>query len=77
MPGPQPTLFLAGSQVGSNDVLGAQSGDVGGGVSNLSYNGGVQFGIVTDAALASDLQQITNYFLRELEKLVIQALMTE
>ncbi|UUZ50346.1 WSD1 family O-acyltransferase [Massilia sp. B-10] len=52
-----------------------QSGDIGIGVSILSYNGGVQFGIVTDDALVKDPDNIISRFAPEFEKLVMLALM--
>ncbi|MEO7030965.1 MAG: wax ester/triacylglycerol synthase family O-acyltransferase [Herbaspirillum sp.] len=77
VPGPQAPLFLAGSQLDQIMFWVPQSGDVGVGVSILSYNGGVQFGIVTDAALVDDPQLIINRFAPEFEKFVMLALMAE
>ncbi|WP_313872893.1 WS/DGAT domain-containing protein [Rugamonas sp. DEMB1] len=54
-----------------------QSGDIGVGVSILSYNGGVQFGIVTDDALARDPERIIERFAPEFEKLLLLALMDQ
>jgi hypothetical protein len=53
-----------------------QSGDIGIGVSILSYNNGVQFGIVTDDALVKDPDNIIRRFAPEFEKLVMMALMS-
>jgi hypothetical protein len=53
-----------------------QSGDIGIGVSILSYNHGVQFGIVTDDALVKDPDNIIKRFAPEFEKLVMMALMS-
>lgn len=75
--GPQEPLYLAGSQLEQIMFWVPQSGDIGVGVSILSYNGGVQFGIVTDDAIVSDPQQIINRFAPEFEKLVLLALMSE
>jgi diacylglycerol O-acyltransferase len=77
VPGPQAPLFLAGSQLDQCMFWVPQSGDIGIGVSILSYNGGVQFGIVTDDALVSDPEQIIARFAPEFEKLVLLALMSE
>ncbi len=75
--GPQAPLFLAGSQLDQCMFWVPQSGDIGIGVSILSYNGGVQFGIVTDDALVNDPDQIIERFAPEFEKLVLLALMSE
>jgi diacylglycerol O-acyltransferase len=77
VPGPQAPLFLAGSQLDQCMFWVPQSGDIGIGVSILSYNGGVQFGIVTDDALVKDPEQIIARFAPEFEKLVLLALMSE
>ena len=75
VPGPQNPLFLAGSQLDQCMFWVPQSGDIGIGVSILSYNGGVQFGIVTDDALVQDPDNIIKRFAPEFEKLVMLALM--
>lgn len=77
VPGPQAPLFLAGSQLEQIMFWVPQSGDIGVGVSILSYNGGVQFGIVTDDAIADDPQRIIARFQPEFEKLVLLAMMSE
>jgi len=77
VPGPQNPLYLAGSQLEQIMFWVPQSGDIGVGVSILSYNGGVQFGIVTDDAIADDPHQIIHRFAPEFEKLVLLALMSE
>ena len=77
VPGPQQPLFLAGSQLDQCMFWVPQSGDIGIGVSILSYNGGVQFGIVTDDALVRDPDNIISRFAPEFEKLVMLALMGE
>lgn len=76
VPGPQSPLYLAGSQLDQIMFWVPQSGAIGVGVSILSYNGGVQFGLVTDSAIASDPQEIINRFAPEFEKLVLLALMS-
>lgn len=75
VPGPQQPLFIAGSQLDQCMFWVPQSGDIGIGVSILSYNGGVQFGIVTDDALVQDPDNIIRRFAPEFEKLVLLALM--
>jgi hypothetical protein len=51
------------------------SGDIGVGVSILSYGGGVQFGLITDAGLCPEPQQIIERFEPEFEKLLYLTLM--
>ena len=71
VPGPQQALYLAGAHVTRLMVWVPQSGDIGVGVSILSYNGGVQFGLITDQALCANPQQIIDRFEPEFEKLVL------
>ncbi|MDP1791052.1 MAG: WS/DGAT domain-containing protein, partial [Methylibium sp.] len=52
-----------------------QSGDIGMGVSILSYGGGVQFGLITDATLCPDPEAIIERFAPEFEKLLLVTLM--
>ena len=52
-----------------------QSGDIGMGVSIISYNGAVQFGVVTDRALCPDPERVIARFGAEFEKLVLTTLM--
>jgi len=52
-----------------------QSGDIGMGVSIISYNDEVQFGIVTDRALCPHPERVTARFGAEFEKLVLTTLM--
>lgn len=75
VPGPQAALYLAGSKLDQVMFWVPQSGDIGVGISILSYNGGVQFGIVTDAAMVDDPEQIISRFAPEFEKLVLLMLM--
>ncbi|MES2150972.1 MAG: wax ester/triacylglycerol synthase family O-acyltransferase [Pseudomonadota bacterium] len=77
VPGPQAPLYLAGSALEQCMFWVPQSGDIGIGISILSYNGGVQFGIVTDDALVRDPGHIIDRFAPEFEKLVLTALMAD
>ena len=52
-----------------------QSGDIGMGVSILSYDGNVQFGVITDRGLCPDPERISERFGPEFEKLVLATLM--
>jgi diacylglycerol O-acyltransferase / wax synthase len=53
-----------------------QSGDIGVGVSILSYGGGVQFGLITDAQMCPEPQNIVAGFEPEFDKLMWLALMS-
>jgi diacylglycerol O-acyltransferase / wax synthase len=70
MPGPQQPLHLAGSEIRQMMFWVPQSGDIGMGVSILSFNGQVQFGLITDAALVPDPQAIIAKFKPEFEQLL-------
>jgi diacylglycerol O-acyltransferase len=69
VPGPQRPLYLAGARIESQMVWVPQAGDIGMGVSILSYNGKVQFGLVTDRGLCPDPERISSRFGPEFETL--------
>jgi WS/DGAT/MGAT family acyltransferase len=75
VPGPQHPLYLAGAPVRQIMFWVPQSGDVAVGVSILSYNGGVQFGLVTDKAVCTEPQKIIDRFAPEFERLVYALLL--
>jgi WS/DGAT/MGAT family acyltransferase len=75
VPGPQQPLYLAGAPIASLMFWVPQSGDIGMGVSIISYNGAVQFGVITDAGLCPDPERIADRFCSEFEKLVLTTLM--
>ena len=75
VPGPQQPLYLAGCEIDSIMFWVPQSGDIGMGVSILSYNGGVYFGLATDKKLCPDPEDVINRFASEFEKLVLTTLM--
>ena len=52
VPGPQQPLYLAGVAIDSLMFWVPQSGDIGMGVSIISYDGKVQFGLTTDRGLS-------------------------
>ncbi len=70
VPGPASSLYLAGSELVQQMFWVPQSGDVGMGVSILSYNGGVQFGLVTDKKFVPDPAAIIAQFQPEFDKLL-------
>ena len=75
VPGPQQPLYLAGSELKQIMCWGPQAHDIGMGVSILSFNGRVQFGLITDAAMVPDPQAIIARFRPEFEKLLYHVLM--
>jgi len=75
VPGPREKLRICGSTIEESLFWVPQSGTVGLGVSILSYGGGVQFGIVSDAVLCPDPQQIIDRFEPEFAKLSLVTLM--
>lgn len=75
VPGPREKLQFCGSTIEENIFWVPQSGDVGMGVSILSYGGGVQFGLITDAGLCPNPQAIIDEFEPEFAKLSIVTLM--
>ena len=75
VPGPQQPLYIAGARLDSLMFWVPQSGDIGMGVSILSYDGKVQFGLITDAALTPDPEAIIARFGAEFERLLLTVLM--
>lgn len=75
VPGPREKLKLCGATLEQSMFWVPQSGDIGLGVSILSYGGGVQFGVITDTALCPDPQKIIDEFEPEFAKLSIVTLM--
>ena len=75
VPGPKEQLTLCGSRVTQCMFWVPQSGDIGLGVSILSYGGGVQFGVITDTTLCPEPQQIIDAFAPEFDRLSLLTLM--
>jgi hypothetical protein len=75
VPGPREKLKFCGATLEQPLVWVPQSGSVGLGVSILSYGGGVQFGIISDATLCPNPQAIIDQFEPEFEKLRLLTLM--
>ncbi len=75
VPGPQHALYMAGGRLRQMMFWVPQSGDIGVGVSILSYDGGVQFGLVTDKKLCPRPQAIIERFAPEFEKLLYAVLL--
>jgi diacylglycerol O-acyltransferase len=75
VPGPQQPLYLAGGQVKQMMFWVPQNGGIGMGVSILSYNGQVFFGVITDRKLVPEPKEIIKRFSPEFENLVYLSLM--
>ncbi|MES2719060.1 MAG: wax ester/triacylglycerol synthase family O-acyltransferase [Pseudomonadota bacterium] len=75
VPGPREPLKFCGSTLRQTMFWVPASGDVGVGVSILSYGGGVQFGLITDAALCPEPQAIIDRFEPEFQQLLLLSLM--
>jgi len=76
VPGPKEPLRFCGRKVNQVLFWVPQSGDIGMGVSILSYAGGVQFGLITDAKMCPDPEAIVEGFAPEFEKMLLLALMS-
>ncbi len=75
VPGPREKLRFCGATLEQSLFWVPQSGTVGLGVSILSYGGGVQFGVISDATLCPDPQKIIDQFEPEFAKLAMVTLM--
>jgi diacylglycerol O-acyltransferase / wax synthase len=75
VPGPREKHTFLGASIEEIMFWVPQSGDVGMGVSILSYAGGVQFGLITDSGLCPNPQEIIDEFEPEFAKLSIVTLM--
>ena len=76
VPGPQQPLYLAGARIERFMFWVPQSGNIGMGASILSYNGEVQFGLITDRKLCPDPERLIARFGPEFEKLVMTTLLS-
>ena len=68
VPGPQQPLYFAGKRIAELDFWVPQSGGIGMGVSILSYDGRIQFGVITDAGLVPDPDAIVGRFARRVRQ---------
>jgi WS/DGAT/MGAT family acyltransferase len=76
VPGPQVPLYLAGKRITGIEFWVPQSGSIGMGISILSYDGRIQFGVITDAGLVPDPDRIVERFDDEFDKLMWLTLMS-
>lgn len=77
VPGPQQPLYLAGRKLRDMMFWVPQTGSIGIGVSILSYDGEVHFGLIADARLIPDPQDVIRRFGEEFDKLLYLALMAD
>ena len=77
VPGPQQPLYLTGVEVSELMFWVPQSGSIGVGLSILSYNGRVHFGLIGDAKRVSDPDAVTARFAEEFEKMLLITLMED
>ncbi|MEO8673130.1 MAG: wax ester/triacylglycerol synthase family O-acyltransferase [Tahibacter sp.] len=77
VPGPQMPLYLAGCRVRELMFWVPQNGSIGMGLSILSYNGQVHFGLIVDSKLVADPESVVRRFAHEFEKLLLATLMEE
>ena len=77
VPGPQMPLYLAGCEVHELMFWVPQSGSIGMGLSILSYNGRVHFGLIVDGKRVRDPEPIVQRFAPEFEKLALITLMED
>ncbi|KRA20876.1 MULTISPECIES: wax ester/triacylglycerol synthase family O-acyltransferase [unclassified Lysobacter] len=75
VPGPQQPLYLAGCTLREMMFWVPQTGSIGVGISILSYNGRVHFGLIADAKLIPDPDAVISRFGAEFDKLLYLALM--
>ena len=77
VPGPKQPLYLAGSCLEQCMFWVPQSGDIGIGVSILSYNDNVQFSLITDRHFVPDPETITPLLAAEFDKMMLALLMLD
>ena len=75
VPGPQQPLYLAGCMLREMMFWVPQTGSIGVGISILSYNGRVHFGLIADGRLIPDPDAVIRRFGAEFEKLLYLSLM--
>ncbi|MET0808248.1 MAG: wax ester/triacylglycerol synthase family O-acyltransferase [Pseudoxanthomonas sp.] len=75
VPGPQQPLYMGGSAMREMMFWVPQTGSVGIGISILSYNNRVHFGLISDAKLVPDPDAVIQRFGPEFEKLLYLSLM--
>ena len=77
VPGPEMPLYMAGARIKEFMFWVPQTGSIGLGLSILSYQGKVHFGLIADAKSVPDPDQITRRFAQQLDQLVYAVLMED
>ena len=77
VPGPQMPLYMAGARITEFMFWVPQTGSIGVGLSILSYQNRVHFGLIADAKSIADPDQVTRRFEQQLERLVYAVLMED
>lgn len=75
VPGPREPIYMGGARIAEQVFWVPQAGDIGMGISILSYAGRVQFGLVADQKLVPDPHAIVDRVAAEFERLLMVALM--
>ena len=75
VPGPKHPLYLAGARIKQVMFWVPQVADIGMGVSILSFDGKVQFGLMTDNAIVPDPEAIIAKFVPTFEQYLYFVLM--
>lgn len=73
--GPQQPLYMGGARIKELMFWVPQSGAIGVGISVMSYDGAIQFGIVIDQHLIDDPENVAARFATEFERLLMVMLM--
>lgn len=77
VPGPQMPLYMAGAEVGDMMFWVPQTGSIGVGISILSYNDRVHFGLISDAKCIARPQEVIDRFAPEFEKMLLATLLED
>jgi WS/DGAT/MGAT family acyltransferase len=77
VPGPQMPLYFAGRRIVEQMFWVPQTGSIGVGISILSYDGQVHFGLIADAQLVPEPRAVIERFAPEFEKLLLITLMED
>ena len=70
VPGPQVPLYITGAEVQKIMFWVPQNGSIGMGISILSYNGMVEFGLIVDKNLVSDPENVIKEFPKQFDHLL-------
>jgi WS/DGAT/MGAT family acyltransferase len=77
VPGPQRPLYLGGAPIDQIMFWVPQSGEIGMGVSLMSFNNQVQLGLIADVALTPEPGEIVKHFQPEFEQLLYHVLLDD